>query len=223
MTSVYGVTFIGAKAQIKRQLKDLEIVEEEDLDVGAHYLAKTTLESLNDLFQGMHNIKTWLIACAGQIAKRGYPVSWLTPLDLPVVQPYRRGNANISVDTSFQRVTLVGGKEHLPISIQKQKSAFPPNFIHSLDSTHLMLTAIQCRNEGIEFAAVHDSFWTHACDVDRMNELIREQFVELHDRPILDNLLEGFKKRYPTVNFPDVPERGAFDLRDVLDSTYFFA
>ena len=56
-----------------------------------------------------------------------------------------------------------------------------------------------------------------------MNELIREQFVELHDRPILDNLLEGFKKRYPTVNFPDVPERGAFDLRDVLDSTYFFA
>lgn len=26
----------------------------------------------------------------------------------------------------------------------KQKNAFPPNFIHSLDSTHMMLTALQC-------------------------------------------------------------------------------
>lgn len=26
----------------------------------------------------------------------------------------------------------------------KQKNAFPPNFIHSLDSTHMMLTALHC-------------------------------------------------------------------------------
>ena len=26
----------------------------------------------------------------------------------------------------------------------KQKNAFPPNFIHSLDSTHMMLTALFC-------------------------------------------------------------------------------
>ena len=26
----------------------------------------------------------------------------------------------------------------------KQKNAFPPNFIHSLDSTHMMLTALYC-------------------------------------------------------------------------------
>lgn len=27
----------------------------------------------------------------------------------------------------------------------KQASAFPPNFIHSLDATHMMLTALECR------------------------------------------------------------------------------
>lgn len=27
---------------------------------------------------------------------------------------------------------------------------------------------------GIAFAAVHDSYWTHACTVDRLNELLRE-------------------------------------------------
>lgn len=27
---------------------------------------------------------------------------------------------------------------------------------------------------GITFAAVHDSYWTHACNVDKLNELLRE-------------------------------------------------
>ncbi len=27
---------------------------------------------------------------------------------------------------------------------------------------------------GITFAAVHDSYWTHACHVDKLNELLRE-------------------------------------------------
>lgn len=26
----------------------------------------------------------------------------------------------------------------------KQKNGFPPNFIHSLDSSHMMLTALHC-------------------------------------------------------------------------------
>jgi hypothetical protein len=29
---------------------------------------------------------------------------------------------------------------------------------------------------------VHDSFWTHAGTVERMNELLREKFIELHSQ-----------------------------------------
>lgn len=53
----------------------------------------------------------------------------------------------------------------------KQKNAFAPNFIHSLDSTHMMLTSLHCREEGITFVSVHDCFWTHACTVDIMNKV----------------------------------------------------
>lgn len=35
---------------------------------------------------------------------------------------------------------------------------------------------------------VHDSYWTHACDVDQMNKILREKFVELYDTPILENV-----------------------------------
>lgn len=37
-------------------------------------------------------------------------------------------------------------------------------------------------------AGVHDSYWTHACDVDEMNRILREKFVELYDAPILENV-----------------------------------
>lgn len=37
-------------------------------------------------------------------------------------------------------------------------------------------------------AGVHDSFWVHACDVDKMNQILREQFVELYSMPILENV-----------------------------------
>lgn len=40
------------------------------------------------------------------------------------------------------------------------------------------------------FAGVHDSFWTHACDVDQMNQILRENFVELYSKPILENVSE---------------------------------
>jgi len=35
---------------------------------------------------------------------------------------------------------------------------------------------------------VHDSYWTHACDVDKLNRLLREKFVELYETPVLENV-----------------------------------
>ena len=35
-------------------------------------------------------------------------------------------------------------------------------------------------------------------------------------------LLESFQSSFPDLKFPPLPERGDFDLRDVLQSTYFF-
>lgn len=63
MTSVYGVTFIGAKDQIERQVKDYQLVEEEDYFLASKFLATLTLDAIKDLFSGAHAIKKWLIKC----------------------------------------------------------------------------------------------------------------------------------------------------------------
>jgi DNA-directed RNA polymerase len=120
----------------------------------------------------------------------------------------------------------------------KQVNAFPPNFVHSLDASHMMLTALNCHYEGITFSAVHDCYWTHACDVDRMNAICRQQCVKLHSEPILQQLSDHLGKfldgtdGYPIIaeGYRDelrslldtIPEQGDFDLNKVKQSTYFF-
>jgi len=78
------------------------------------------------------------------------------------------------------------------------------------------------QKKGIPFTAVHDSYWSHAGNVEVMNETLRQCFVDLYRRPILEDLHESLVKRYPHINFPEIPERGTLDLGKVLDSPYFF-
>lgn len=55
--------------------------------------------------------------------------------------------------------------------MMKQKNAFPPNFVHSLDSSHMMLTSMFCERSGITFVSVHDCYWTHPSTVHIMNKV----------------------------------------------------
>ena len=103
-----------------------------------------------------------------------------------------------------------------PVMKTRQKSAFPPNFVHSLDSTHMMLTALRCGAEhDMAFAAVHDSYWTHGCDIPVMNQILREEFVNLHSQPLLENLRSDFWLRHPDVDLPKLPDMGDLDLQEM--------
>lgn len=230
MTSVYGVTKLGARAQIQSKLVDKFEVgpdgmmsPETDSQVftGSMYLASLTLESLAEMFSSAKAIMDWLSQCANIVASEGHTMSWVTPLGLPVMQPYRK-ERTYAVRTLLQTITLADQSDSLPVSRNKQRSAFPPNYVHSLDATHMILTALRMQQKGLCFAAVHDSYWTHAGDVSTMGSLLRECFVELYEQPLLDNLRESLIRRYPSVEFPPVPERGSYTVRDVLKSDYFF-
>ncbi|QHN84805.1 DNA-directed RNA polymerase 2A [Arachis hypogaea] len=132
MTSVYGVTYIGAREKIKRRLKERESGLDDDKLVGAScYAAKVTLTAL-EMFQGARNIIKWLCDCAKVIASENQPVCWTTPLGLPVVQPYRKLGRHI-VKTLLQMLTLQRKTDK--VMAKRQRTAFPPNFNHSLDVT----------------------------------------------------------------------------------------
>ncbi|XP_035228391.1 DNA-directed RNA polymerase, mitochondrial-like isoform X2 [Stegodyphus dumicola] len=251
MTFVYGVTAYGAKLQILKQLKDIPEFPSQYYHEAATYLRKKTFFSIREMFTATKEIQDWFTECAEQITRvSGDTLEWVTPLGLPVIQPYFK---ETSVRNSKNCISQGKGSEihynskyepyALP-NIRKQKNAFAPNFIHSLDSTHMMLTSLFCQRKGITYVSVHDCYWTHASTVEIMNKICREQFVALHKEPILENLSSFFLEKYAYVadkNIHEkqskeksaklklrdvlmrVPEKGAFDLDKVLDSVYFFS
>jgi len=52
----------------------------------------------------------------------------------------------------------------------------------------ILLTIFLSQNQDLTFASVHDSYWTHACDVDKMATIIRDTFIALHSSDILGKL-----------------------------------
>ncbi|KIV99594.1 uncharacterized protein PV09_08770 [Verruconis gallopava] len=246
MTNVYGVTFVGARAQVQRQLDAIMDGKAEcgiDNHVLASYIAKKIFKALATMFEGAHNIQYWLAECADRITRAITPeqirliidqragkapvisskykdaawkywatknakrtgevksvdfrtsVIWTTPLKLPVVQPYRSAKGR-DVTTSLQNISFKEPRAYDPVNRRRQLQAFPPNFVHSLDATHMLLSALQCDEAGLTFAAVHDSFWTHAADVGTMGAILRDAFVTMHSDDIIGRLASEFKARY---------------------------
>lgn len=262
MTNVYGVTFYGAKAQVKKQIEEyLPGIKSNDAvnyDTISLYIATKIFKCLGDLFTGAQAIQRWLGICADRIStclsavqvqqlldkksldaptktragntltqetirkraeasqkmlratvdpsgsstslRNSKPlfrstVVWTTPLRLPVAQPYRAGSMRV-VSTNIQALALTEPQIWDPVSKRKQLQAFPPNFIHSLDATHMLLSALKCSENGMTFASIHDSFWTHACDIDKLSTLLRDAFVAMHSEDIIGRLREEFVTRY---------------------------
>ncbi|XP_044740282.1 DNA-directed RNA polymerase, mitochondrial [Chrysoperla carnea] len=238
MTTVYGVTRFGARLQIAKQLKDLDDFPKESVWQASSYLTTKTFESLRSMFTSTREIQDWFTDCARFISGQCLQnVEWITPLGLPVVQPYNRYR---KLDHTSHSKNYIS--EHYAMdsferpNVMKQKNAFPPNFIHSLDSSHMMLTSIYCERAGISFVSVHDCFWTHPSTVQTMNKICREQFVALHSQPILENLSEFLCDRYIIQNTSNenidgksfkilrkLPQIGDFNLDSVLKSVYFFS
>ncbi|CAG8138340.1 unnamed protein product [Penicillium olsonii] len=243
MTNVYGVTFLGATRQVKRQL--VEYIPEltpAQRTQAAVYVARKIFGALGTMFNGAHEIQYWFGDCAYRITQSLTPqqvdelteqamqpksgastsmsadpeksfkstVIWTTPLGLPVVQPYRTRRAR-RVQTSMQDINILDPGVDDVIQKRKQLQAFPPNFIHSLDATHMILSANACREAGMTFSAVHDSFWTHAADVDQMNLIIRDSFVRMHSDDVVGRLAAEFRVRYGKNFFlARVPRNGKF-------------
>lgn len=69
MTTVYGVTFIGAKKQIEKQLKERGDIPPEHLYMCSVYLGRIVLDSIGDVFKGATAIQEWLNRSARLISK----------------------------------------------------------------------------------------------------------------------------------------------------------
>jgi DNA-directed RNA polymerase len=93
-----------------------------------------------------------------------------------------------------------------------------------MDAAHMMLTVNRLHAEGLRhFAMVHDSYGVHACDIDLLHRILREEFVRIYSEPVLLKFLAEQRQANPGIDLPEPPPAGNLDIRRVLESPYFFA
>ena len=150
-------------------------------------------------------------------------ISWITPSGFYVhyEKPYSRQEK--------VKGTIVGvGKRDqvyhvgLVISDKPDPRGFAcgisPNYIHSLDASHMAKVITEWDGA---FGAVHDSFSTHACDVDDLCQLTKDIFMDMYDYPNYFKKIEGsIINKYE--GLIEQPALGSLNIQEVTDSDYFF-
>ena len=151
-------------------------------------------------------------------------VSWITPSGFYVIYEkfYERQEKVLGTIVGVgkrDQVRHVG----LVVSDKPDPRGFAcgisPNYIHSLDASH-MANIITDWDES--FGAVHDSFSTHACDVDNLCQLAKDKFIEMYN---YDNYFDIIERSLVngTSFIIEQPTLGSLDITEVTHSEYFFS
>jgi len=190
----------------------------------AVYLTKFIWDSIGEVVVAARTAMDWLRKAAGTVSKAGHPLIWTAPSGFRVKQLYS--------NTEIRRIeTTLGGcpvalnvaDRPVGISAYRMRNGASPNFVHSMDAAHLVLTVNAARDHGIQnFACIHDDFGTHACDTPDFFRIIREEFVGMYEKHDPLEEMRASVKGYADIDLPEVPQHGALDIRGVLESKYFF-
>ena len=216
MTMTYGVTLIGMRLQVEEQLEQIGIPRERQFGLGV-YISQIVRDVMAQAgCPGAEALMAWLRTAARAISSRGAFVAWTTPLGFRVEQPYRN-------QRHCQLTTLVNTMhfyvDKAPPAVRKHVLGFPPNFVHSLDASHLLMVAAAAQARDMDLATVHDSYWCHPDRVDEMRQLVKAKFVKMHREPIMEHLRSELC-RSTDLDLDPLPAPGSFDVAAVNDSEF---
>ena len=232
MTLAYGSKQYGFKGQIIEDTLEPAIgsghgdMFTASTTALAAYLAKLIWNSVTvTVVKAVEGMK-WLQEVASLVCQNNNVVTWHTPMGLPVQQNYMEVNIK-----AFQMRFLGTRKRfYVPeltgeIANRKQAQGIAPNFIHSMDASHLQWSINRCLDKGIKhYSMIHDSYATCPAQADTLFHTVREAFVEMYtSNDVLMNFKEDMQGLVaPDVKIPDPPVKGTLNIKCVLESLYMF-
>lgn len=231
MTLAYGSREYGFKEQILEDIIKPDIYHNDTASIfdgcqsqSAQYLAKLIWNAVQTTVVKAVEGMQWLQECASQVTKQGEVVTWWTPAEMPIQQQYMEYRVKkVRLRCAGKRTYLYYPDETGNIDKRHQRSGIAPNFIHSLDASHLQLTVKACHNQGIEhFAMVHDSYGTCLAHAPIMYRIVREEFVKMYEN---NDILEDIRSHLQVLikkPLPPPPSKGTLNLQEILKSPYIF-
>jgi len=237
--------------EVLEGIRDSHPLGEDNGSKAATYLANKVWVAVNDTVTKAAEGMRFIQKCAQLCAHEAKPLIWTSPIGLPVVHAYEdfhinrvriflydkaispseaSKNSRITKNNDVYNCIMLNlrSRPKGTLDKMKQRNAAAPNFIHSLDASHLMFSVLAGLEEGItDYMLIHDSFATHACETKKFGYLIREQFVAMYT--IFDVVQRLYNATYSTlsdkkrIDLVELPEKGKFNLQDIISSDYAFA
>lgn len=254
MTYVYSATKRAMADQIRAELAELDRAANErggepylrghDNFLAGSWLANMLFKLIGDTVPAARTAMAWLKSAAKAVSNLDVPLWWTTPAGLPVLQRYPQTKPQtVNVTFRKQRLQLQlhddAGRNSLgewtgaggvrSMDARRAIDGIAPNFVHSLDAAHLMMTVTAAKDAGItDVAVIHDSFATHASNMDGLSGLLRRTFIDLYKSdPLLAFRNEALDQIQSLGGSPDLlpplPLTGSLDLRSIEDAAYMFA
>ena len=238
MARTYGGTLRGVEDHIRRHMQATDKLvslrghTDEKLSCIVKTIAGQVWEAINASLTGAKAGMDFTIA-VGKVANAlDRPMAWTTPAGFRVQTHY--------VNTTDRRVTTqLLGRVYKPrireetekTNKKKVVAAIAPNVIHSQDAAHLMKVVNGFTGD---LVTIHDSFGTHASDVDALQDVLRQEFaamyrgdflIEWMESVIPPEVMEGKMSKVATklLNELELPTLGTLDIDAVVSSTYAFS
>jgi len=169
----------------------------------------------------------YLRSIAKTTAADGVHLSWTTPSGFVAAQGYVEQKSQViktALGEGTRRSRLNSPTERL--DKKKAVSAFPANYIHSLDAACLVETINTCLDEADEpmsFWFIHDSYGTHAASAPLLAECLRSAHVAVYAtdplRTLRDEVLNSLSSEF---TLSPEPKTGSWDMDELKESRYFF-
>ena len=209
-------------------------------------LAEKLVDAVNEVCKGPLRVTKWLIDIVHHEVDNGAKdFEWETPSGFPVkYSRYVLGETSV-----LSSIAQVGRVNHIFVAPRTRKeriagelsdvgptikyrdtgelmasrnsyiTGIAPNVVHSYDAAHMSF--VISRFEGC-FGAVHDSFSTHASDVEDLLTITKGTFMGMYS---MDSWFDDFKARImkhgDTFTVPN-PDLGTYTVDSVVDAEYFF-
>ena len=224
MTTSYGVTKRSAIRYVMDDyLRVHDFIRPREHYLAAAYLMDFVWPAISAVVIKGKQAMSWLDKAGKRIIKNGDDtegvITWVTPSGFLASQAYydyEEHNVATKLYGHARIKVLVESKD--PSSTQHSQG-LSPNFIHSMDASHLHLVTAKMAEliPGVSLAMIHDSFGTHAADTGKLYTVLRDEFVRMYEE---NDPLQDFADKY---GLTTPPAKGKLDLGQVRDSLYVFS
>ena len=246
MTLPYGSSVSSCRESIFEYLKDLESKEamqakaagrglnpvhpfmgENPLvskDLAVAICTKVVWASIGEVVVAAREGMSFIRKVAGKVAKADKGLLWTTPTGFIVEQAIYNTQSRRVYTYLMGKTSFTIREEMDSIDVAGMRSSSAPNFIHSMDASHLIKSVNSFADSGMKgIAVIHDSFGTHAGKTGDLRRILREEMVQMYQH----NWLETFKQSAEYILGEEIKEEapyvGTLDLNEILESTYAFA